>query len=317
MVIINVQVAKMIGIYRIENLINNKNYIGKSIQIEVRWKKHKNLAYNTLSCYYNYPLYKAIRKYGINNFKFSIIEECNEDELDIKECYWIKYYQSFGPQGYNQNAGGGGNAKALPNEVITLFNNGNTVDDICDILSVKKQTILNILHPLGLGYMTQEEKNQLQPECHAVEQYDLNGNLLNTYFSAGAAAEAVSSTRPAVSSACHNHTLSKNFVWKFVDDPTNVLDIINNYKAGAEQRKKSVTLANIKRCAKKVNQYDLNGNYIKTFISACEAGRSLGKRHGNISAVCCGKGKTAHGFIWRYVSDEYPEGQNLNSGGGG
>jgi len=31
-----------------------------------------------------------MRKYGIDNFEFSIIEECSEDELDERECYWIK-----------------------------------------------------------------------------------------------------------------------------------------------------------------------------------------------------------------------------------
>ena len=33
----------------------------------------------------------------------------------------------------------------------------------------------------GLGYMTQEEKNELQPTCKIVEQYDLNGNLIKIY----------------------------------------------------------------------------------------------------------------------------------------
>ena len=98
----------MIGIYKIENLINHKIYIGKSNNINKRFEDHKRLAYYTSSPAYNYPLYKAIRKYGINNFDFSIVEECAEKELENKEKYWINYFDSYGEKGYNQTPGGEG-----------------------------------------------------------------------------------------------------------------------------------------------------------------------------------------------------------------
>lgn len=95
----------MIGIYKIENLINNKKYIGQSIDIETRWKHHQQAAYNKNSKGYEYPLYRAIRKYGIENFKFNIIEECELNQLNTREIYWISYYDSFF-KGYNQTLGG-------------------------------------------------------------------------------------------------------------------------------------------------------------------------------------------------------------------
>ena len=91
------------GIYKIENKLNGHCYIGQSINIEERWKIHKNSIYNCIV--YDYPLYKAIRKYGIENFSFEIIEECIEKELNDKEVYWIKQYNSFF-NGYNQTMGG-------------------------------------------------------------------------------------------------------------------------------------------------------------------------------------------------------------------
>ena len=88
----------MIGIYYIKNLLNNKYYVGQSVRIEERWKEHRREAYNSTL---NYPLYLAIRKYGIENFEFKVIEKCNKDELDLKEQFWIDYYNSY-HNGYNQ-----------------------------------------------------------------------------------------------------------------------------------------------------------------------------------------------------------------------
>ena len=82
----------MIGIYKIINKINGKCYIGQSTQIEKRWSKHKNTSHNQTSKAYDYPLYRAFRKYGIENFSFEILEECSNLELNEKEKYWINYY---------------------------------------------------------------------------------------------------------------------------------------------------------------------------------------------------------------------------------
>ena len=92
----------MVGIYKITNKINNHCYIGQSTQIEIRQKDHKIAAFNQNQDTYEYPLYRAIRKYGIENFEFEVIEICNNEELNDKEVYWINYYS---PE-YNQTIGG-------------------------------------------------------------------------------------------------------------------------------------------------------------------------------------------------------------------
>lgn len=91
------------GIYKIENLINGKIYIGQSIEIEKRWKKH-------LAAQDDFLIHKAIRKYGKNNFNFTILEECDIKDLDEKECYWIKFYDTIIPNGYNMVTGGSNGA---------------------------------------------------------------------------------------------------------------------------------------------------------------------------------------------------------------
>lgn len=75
------------GIYKIENKINNKYYIGSSKNIEHRFIMHKSaLKHNR---HKNILLQRAINKYGIDNFDFSILEIVKEYELILKEQYYI------------------------------------------------------------------------------------------------------------------------------------------------------------------------------------------------------------------------------------
>lgn len=83
-----------IGIYKIQNQVNGKIYIGQSVHIEHRWQEHCRASAHSL-------IAKAIRKYGKENFTFEIIEECATDDLDKLEEQYIKQYDSLVPKGYN------------------------------------------------------------------------------------------------------------------------------------------------------------------------------------------------------------------------
>jgi len=93
----------MIGIYKISNNINNHVYIGCSVDIEKRFKEHLN--YEKSITQQNKTLYKAFRKYGIENFTFKVIEECKKEDLEERECFYIKQYNSY-LDGYNETIGG-------------------------------------------------------------------------------------------------------------------------------------------------------------------------------------------------------------------
>lgn len=93
----------MIGIYKYQNKINGKIYIGQSIDIDRRYKQHLYDANNRPDRGCGVDL--AIKKYGIDNFDFSIIEECPISLLDERERYWIAYYDSYN-NGYNRSPGG-------------------------------------------------------------------------------------------------------------------------------------------------------------------------------------------------------------------
>ena len=116
---------KICGIYKITNLINGKIYIGQALDIYRRWGKHKGNAFNKNSREYDYPIYRAIRKYGLENFSFEIIEECSVEELDEKEIYYIKKYNSCtlwkNSHGYNQTIGGNGTKGVTPKSAYKVF----------------------------------------------------------------------------------------------------------------------------------------------------------------------------------------------------
>lgn len=98
---------KICGIYCITNLYNNKKYIGKSIDIIRRYREHCSHYEHTRTP--DKPLYRAMEKYGIEAFSLSIIEECNKEELNEKEKYWIQFYNSDNREkGYNIRPGGDG-----------------------------------------------------------------------------------------------------------------------------------------------------------------------------------------------------------------
>lgn len=93
------------GIYYIKNKINGKYYIGQSKDIYSRWIHHKTDLRNGM--HHNNHLQSAWNKYGEDNFEFSIIEECDKHDLNVREQYWILTYDSF-ENGYNLDYGGSG-----------------------------------------------------------------------------------------------------------------------------------------------------------------------------------------------------------------
>ena len=90
---------KIQGIYKIVNTVNNKVYIGQSINIERRFKGHR----DNINKKIKHPLYSSIIKYGIGNFEFIVLEEIdNVLLLDQREQYWMDHYKSYDKEyGYN------------------------------------------------------------------------------------------------------------------------------------------------------------------------------------------------------------------------
>lgn len=94
------------GIYKFTNKINNKVYVGQSVNIEKRYRDHLTACFNTNDKCYSTKFYRALRKHGEENFNREIIEEVQEPGLlNEKEAYWIEQYNSY-KKGYNSTLGG-------------------------------------------------------------------------------------------------------------------------------------------------------------------------------------------------------------------
>ena len=100
------------GIYYLRNKLNGKYYIGQADKLRKRLRHHVS---NVNTNRYDNPIYRALRKYGWENFEWGILEiftdELYEDrkkKLDEAEIFYIKKYNSYGATGYNQTHGGDG-----------------------------------------------------------------------------------------------------------------------------------------------------------------------------------------------------------------
>ena len=82
----------MAYIYKITNTINGKMYIGKTEQtIEKRFQQH--CSDSQRDGINNRPLYKAMRKYGVEFFSIEEIEQT--DRPEEREIFWIEFYGTF------------------------------------------------------------------------------------------------------------------------------------------------------------------------------------------------------------------------------
>ena len=100
----------------------------------------------------------------------------------------------------------------------------------------------------------------------------------------------------------------------FIENPNNYIEInhkdenpsnncVDNlewcshiYNSNYGNRNKKIS----KALEKKINQYDLNGNFIKTWDSIMDVERKLKINNSNISSCCNGKKNNAGGFIWKH-----------------
>ena len=86
-------------IYKITNILDNKIYIGQTTEsLQKRFSRHCGYQLNDGT-----HLHNAMKKYGITNFYIEQIDSAiNQEELDEKEIYWIRFYNSCDENiGYN------------------------------------------------------------------------------------------------------------------------------------------------------------------------------------------------------------------------
>lgn len=99
-------------VYVISCVVTEKRYVGKSCMPAKRWTAHQTCARSGNQA----PLYRAMRRYGVEAFEFEVVEQCaSEAEAYEREAAWIaKLNSTTQGNGYNQTTGGEGLSGCLP-----------------------------------------------------------------------------------------------------------------------------------------------------------------------------------------------------------
>ena len=148
-------------IYKIFNDVNEKVYIGQTTQsIKARWSGHKHDMQTTDS-----HLYRAMRKYGIDNFHIEIIVECHRDELNELEIYYINKYDSIA-NGYNSTSGGNQcftRRRYTDEAVIRAYEELQHVGKVADIFGSRREYISDILKNNGVEVIQHKPPRNCRP----------------------------------------------------------------------------------------------------------------------------------------------------------
>lgn len=305
------------GIYKIENLINHKIYIGQSKTIEKRWKQEKERAFDKSAEEFSKTLCKAFRKYGIENFSFEIIEKCDTSLLNEKEMYWIDFYNSYF-DGYNETKGGDGalwSGISLTYEQIKeiqkiLETTSRTNKDIGQQFQVSENTICgintgyywydsNINYPIrkrkkeilycsNCGkQLSKNYKTNLCQKCYAIFQRkvpnrpladELKEILLKNNGNFAAVGRLFGVNDNTIRKWCKGYNM-----------PTHTPDYQTNKK--------------IKIPSYPVAKIDIKTDKIIEIYSSSKEAESKNNSPGHIKAVCDGKRKTCNGFKWKYIKE--------------
>ena len=171
-------------IYCITNLINGKQYVGKTTySVTKRFKEHYNDCKKE-RCEKR-PLYDAMNKYGIENFIVEQLYECDDEELASYEIQFIDKLDTYS-NGYNATMGGDGAILFDYKEIISLYTSGMTMIEVsakmqCSVDTVSKVININNI-PKNKFYLGSCK----QPV--SISQYDLNNNFIRTWNSIADAA---------------------------------------------------------------------------------------------------------------------------------
>lgn len=219
-----------IGIYKIENLINGSIYIGQSIDIEKRWSTHISIL--NQNNHYNAHLQNAWNKYGSENFKFSIVEECKQFELNDREIYWIDKYDSF-INGYNLTHGGG-NTEAFSKSVIQFDMSGKELNRYLSISEAETITGINYSmiseccsnkRKTAGGYIWQYEDDFVSiPSWHfqsrkfrEICQINDDGKIINIFPSSAEAKRVTGICDTSIIRCCHGTLKTAGgYEWKYL-----------------------------------------------------------------------------------------------------
>lgn len=250
-------------IYSFTNILNNKKYIGSTIKTpKQRYNEHIYNCFHENTHQYNYPLYQAIRKYGLENFIFETLleKDCDEQEIREIEKNYILKLNTISPNGYNQTD--------------------------------------ETKHPINTIEAYAKMKNTKREKAKRVALVDNNYKIIQIWRSIVDCAENLHIGERHIAACCRGerHTVdNKIFLWLNNDNEL----IIPKFIGVQYKGKKGTTQHQITN--KRVIKYDIITNeMLQIYDSIALAARENNCDASAIIKVCKGKRKKCGGYGWKY-----------------
>lgn len=204
----------MAYIYQIQNDVNGKLYVGKTeFSIEKRFKEHCRDAFKDRN--EKRPLYSAMKKYGIEHFHISLIEET--DNPEEREKYWIEYLGTF-KNGYNATMGGDGKRYIDYDLVYSTYLNTKSVIKTAELCNIDESYAGLILNSFSI---TSEERKNNSIENHRkpVAMLDKKtGQILEVFSSETEATKKYPQVNNHIHAVCKGKRKScGGYGWKYLE----------------------------------------------------------------------------------------------------
>jgi group I intron endonuclease len=259
-------------IYKITNTINNKAYIGQSIQhdINVRWSAHKHSLKHNNGC----PLLMAaFRKYGIDKFKFEIIVICFDDACYELEKHYIKKYNTFGKDGYNATEGGepGGFFKGCHHKPESIAKMKLAFIEYYKSAEIRQKHGDKIKEKYRTDPTYREKISNVQKERVQLNQHNLQYKRTDE----------------------QKEKIRQTVLAYYASNTSQNVEMRNNVK-------KKMSIKTIARIGRSIYQIK-NDKIIASYICIKEAADKTGVPRSSIQATTSGRMKIAGGFSWQYT----------------
>lgn len=279
-------------IYKITNKITGKSYIGQTVQsIQKRWIMHYSKG---STCRY---LSNAIKKYGKENFNIKVLARSNSiEEMNHREQYYIKIFNTLSPNGYNLMTGGG-NSRPSPDvtkrrsESLKNFYANNVPKPISLETRAK-------ISKAGKGRKKSQKSIDATALAHSISvfQYDLSGNFIAEYRSARDAMRVSNIGNEDIGKACKSERRSAGgFQWRYFK-----LDNIGKIRNKKPMPKRGPGNSPNARPVAKV---DIDGNILQVYKTATEAAINNGCDISTVLKVCKGIFKNTKGLLFIFFKN--------------